>query len=132
MDITYRTTFIPKTEDIIDVYNLSGITRPTGDYARIAKMYENSNLVITAWDNELLIGITRSLTDFCYACYLSDLAVRKDYQKSGIGKQLIKLTKETIGDQCALILLSAPSVMDYYPRIGMEKPDNAFLIRRKV
>lgn len=130
MNITYKSDFIPDTPQIIELYNSSGINRPTSDQARITKMYANSNLVVTAWDGEILVGIARSLTDFCYACYLSDLAVRREYQKDGIGKQLIGLTKQAIGDQTMLLLLSAPAAMDYYPKIGFEKVENGFMIKR--
>ena len=121
---------MPDTDKIIDVYNSSGINRPTADKERIEKMYSNSNLILTAWDNDKLVGISRSLTDFCFCCYLSDLAVRKDYQKSGVGQKLIQLTKEKVGEQTALILLSAPTAMEYYPKVGMQKIDNGFIIKR--
>ncbi|MBA4167732.1 MAG: GNAT family N-acetyltransferase [Chitinophagaceae bacterium] len=130
MNITYRTDLTPPVEDIIAVYDSSGLSRPTSDSDRIAQMYRNSNLVVTAWDKNVLVGIGRSLTDFCYCCYLSDLAVQKDYQKAGIGKHLLQLTKECIGDQCMLLLLSAPSAMQYYPKIGMATAGNAFIIKR--
>jgi predicted N-acetyltransferase YhbS len=130
MEIQYRTNIKPDTNQIIEVYNSSGINRPSEDKERIAKMYDNSNLIITAWENDKLVGISRSLTDFCYCCYLSDLAVRKEYQTKGIGKKLIELTKNEIGEQTALILLSAQTAMDYYPKIGMQNIDNAFLIHR--
>jgi predicted N-acetyltransferase YhbS len=93
-------------------------------------MYAGSNLIVSAWDGDKLVGLARSVTDFCYSCYLSDLAVRKEYQHQGIGKELVRLTKETIGDESMLLLLAAPSAMDYYPKIGMEKMDNAFMIKR--
>ena len=130
MEITYRNDIMPDTDKIIDVYNSSGINRPTTDKERIEKMYSNSNLILTAWDNDKLVGISRSLTDFCFCCYLSDLAVRKDYQKSGVGQKLIQLTKEKIGEQTSLILLSAPTAMEYYPKVGMQKIDNGFIIKR--
>lgn len=130
MNITYKSDLTPDTQQIIDLYNSSGINRPTADRERIEKMYANSNLVVTAWDGETLVGIARSLTDFCYACYLSDLAVRKEYQKDGIGRQLISLTKEIIGEQSMLLLLSAPAAMDYYPKVGFDKVDNGFMIKR--
>jgi GNAT superfamily N-acetyltransferase len=130
MDITYRLDITPATEVIIAVYDSSGINRPTYDKERIAKMYANSNLVVTAWDKNILIGISRSLTDFCFCCYLSDLAVRKEYQKLGIGKKLISLTKEKIGEQCMLLLLSAPTAMEYYPNVGFGKVNNGFIINR--
>jgi len=130
MEITYKINTTPDTEAIIELYNSSGISRPTTDRQRIAKMYAHSNLIVTAWHNELLVGISRSLTDFCYCCYLSDLAVRKEYQKHGIGKKLIAITKENIGEQVMLLLLSAPSAIDYYPKIGFQKVDNGFIIKR--
>jgi hypothetical protein len=130
MEITYRSDIIPAIEVIIAVYDSSGINRPTYDKERIAKMYANSNLVVTAWDKQLLVGISRSLTDFCFCCYLSDLAVRLEYQKLGIGKKLISLTREKIGEQCMLLLLSAPTAMDYYPNVGFDKVNNGFIINR--
>ncbi|TNE71987.1 GNAT family N-acetyltransferase [bacterium] len=130
-EITYKTGFIPETKSIIDLYASSGLIRPIQDIERIKSMYENSNLVISAWDNEQLVGIARSLTDFCYACYLSDLAVHKTYQKEGIGRTLIELTKDKISEQTALILLSAPGAMEYYPKVGFDVIENGFIIKRK-
>jgi len=130
MKITYKTGTAPATEIIIDLYNSSGLNRPTADNERISKMYANSNLVVTAWDNNKLVGISRSLTDFCYCCYLSDLAVRQEYKNAGIGKKLIELTKEKVGDQTMLLLLSAPAAMEYYPKVGFQKVDNGFIIKR--
>ena len=130
MEITYQNDILPDINQIVEVYNSSGISRPTTDKERISKMFSNSNLIVTAWDKEKLVGISRSLTDFCYCCYLSDLAVREDYQTRGIGKKLIELTKDNIGNQTALILLSAPTAMDYYPKVGFQKIENGFIIRR--
>jgi len=128
---TYQTTIIPTPVEIIELYNSSGLKRPTDDAHRIAKMYANSNLVVTAWDGDLLVGVARSLTDFCYACYLSDLAVRLEYQKHGVGKELVRLTQEEITEQSMLLLLSAPTAMEYYPKIGMDKVDNGFMFKRE-
>jgi len=132
MDITYKTGIIPHAEDIIALYNSAGLIRPTGDVARIAKMYANSNLIVSAWQDDVLVGVSRSLTDFCYCCYLSDLAVMEGYKQHGIGRRLIALTREALGDQVTLILLSAPGAMEYYPKVGFEVIDNGFIINRKV
>lgn len=109
MEIIYRKDIKPDTDQIVEVYNSSGINRPTTDKEQIEKMYANSNLVLISWDNDKLVGISRSLTDFCYCCYLSDLTVRREYQTSGIGKKLIELTKDEIGEQTSLILFSSAS-----------------------
>lgn len=117
--------------EIARVYDDSGINRPTKDLDRIAKMYENSNLVLSAWKDGKLVGVSRALTDFSYCCYLSDLAVTKIEQKSGIGKKLIALTKDQIGPRSMLLLLSAPEAMEYYPKVGFESIKSAFMIRRE-
>jgi len=131
IQIIYKTNVTPPVNQIIQLYDESGINRPINDEDRIEKMYKNSNLVITAWLENRLVGISRSLTDFCYSCYLSDLAVSKEFQGNIIGAKLIELTQEAIGKKTTLILLSAPSAMNYYPKIGFEKVDNGFIIKRK-
>lgn len=131
IQIIYKTNVTPPVNQIIQLYDESGINRPINDEDRIEKMYKNSNLVITAWLENRLVGISRSLTDFCYSCYLSDLAVSKEFQGNRIGAKLIELTQEAIGKKTTLILLSAPSAMNYYPKIGFEKVDNGFIIKRK-
>ena len=130
MKILYRNDIVPNTPHIIAVYESSGINRPTSDNARIQQMYDHSNLIITAWDGDILVGIARSLTDFCYCCYLADLAVRQEYKMKGIGKTLIDLTKKSIGEQTTLLLLSAPTAMDYYPKVGFQGVSNGFIINR--
>jgi N-acetylglutamate synthase-like GNAT family acetyltransferase len=130
MNIEYKIETVPDTEIIIDLYISSGINRPITDNERIKKMYANSNLIITAWHNDKLVGIARSLTDFCYCCYLSDLAVRQEYKNNGIGKKLISITKEIIGQQTTLLLLAAPEAIDYYPKVNFQKVKNGFIIKR--
>lgn len=75
MEIIYKTGIIPAAEQVIELYNKAGLPRPTDDKERIQKMYDNSNLVITAWDNDKLVGVSRSITDWVWCCYLADLAV---------------------------------------------------------
>ena len=130
MDIQYRLDIVPSTDQVIELYNNAGLPRPTHDRERIQKMYENSNLIVTAWDKDLLVGVSRSITDWVWACYLSDLAVREGYKREGIGKKLIHLTKERLGDQSMILLLSVPSAMEYYPKVGFEKQESSFIINR--
>ncbi|SDS45092.1 N-acetylglutamate synthase, GNAT family [Gillisia sp. Hel1_33_143] len=131
MNFTFTFNEIPNIQDIITIYDTAVLKRPTESAERIAKMYENSSLIIAAWHDEKLIGVARSLTDFSYCCYLSDLAIHPEYQKHGIGKKLIDLTKKKIGDECMLLLLSVPTAMEYYPKVGFEKVENGFIINRK-
>jgi predicted N-acetyltransferase YhbS len=107
-------------EQFIDVLNRStlGERRPIEDRACIEGMVRNADLTVTAWDGEKLIGVARSVTDFFYACYLSDLAVDVDYQGKGIGRALIQRTQLELGPRCTVRLISAPAATGYYPKIG--------------
>jgi predicted N-acetyltransferase YhbS len=92
-------------------------------------MLQNANLVITAWDESLLVGISRSISDFSYITYLSDLAVRESHQRQGIGKELIRRTREAGGEKTSLLLLSAPAAEQYYPHIGFNQHPQAWILR---
>jgi predicted N-acetyltransferase YhbS len=130
MEITYKFDVKPTADQIIELYDKAGLPRPTDDKERIRKIYENSNLIFTAWDNEKLVGVSRSITDWAWSCYLADLAVNPAYKKSGIGKKLIELTKEKVGEQTMVLLLSVPTAMEYYPKVGFSKEDRSFIIHR--
>ena len=116
-------------QELASVFARSGIPRRTGDMALMQKMADTADLLITAWDGELLVGVARSLTDFCAMCYLADLAVDREYQKQGIGDRLVAKTRESIGN-IHLLLLAVPSAMTYYPKIGLAPAGNAFIIKR--
>ena len=130
MNITYSLDKIPTTDQIIELYDNSGLPRPTKDKERIQKMFDHSNLIVTAWDGEVLVGVSRSLTDWVWCCYLSDLAVRHEYKKEGIGRKLIQLTKEKVGEQSMVLLLSVPTAMEYYPKVGFVKQESSFIMNR--
>ena len=131
LKIEYRHNTSLAAADVAAVFESSSIRRPTEDLARIERMFANANLVISAWHENRLVGVCRALTDFSYCCYLSDLAVDKAYQKHRIGKELIARIQAAIGDEVALILLSSPEAMEYYPKLGFEKVENGFIIKRR-
>jgi ribosomal protein S18 acetylase RimI-like enzyme len=128
--ITYQINAPLTVDDVIRVFRNSGIRRPIDQPDRIQEMIDHANLIVSAWDGQKLIGIGRALTDFSFCCYLSDLAVDRDYQRSGIGRALVNEVLEQIGDRCSLILLSAPEAMEYYPKLGFEEIKNGFMIKR--
>lgn len=122
MKITYTIENTLNPEEFVQVLKESGLAerRPVDDMPRIITMLKNSNLIITARIDKKLIGVARSITDYGFATYLSDLAVSKEYQMLGIGKELIRYTKKACL-QAKLILLAAPAAIEYYPRIGMKQ-----------
>jgi GNAT superfamily N-acetyltransferase len=127
--ITYRTGKDVDLDELIAVYvdSTLGERRPVDDRERMARMLEEADLLVTAWDDDLMVGISRSVTDWVYCTYLSDLAVRLGYQGRGIGKELVRLTRQAT-PQATVILLAAPKAVDYYPKIGMTRHESAWVL----
>lgn len=130
-EVVYRAHDEVTAEEFVDVLVAStlGERRPVDDPERIRSMVEHADLTVTARDEGKLVGVARSVTDFSYCCYLSDLAVDVAYQRQGIGKRLIDLTVENLEPECMLILLSAPGAVDYYPHIGFERHERCWIMR---
>ena len=102
--------------------------RPINDNECLKGMVENSNLIVSAWHNDQLVGISRCVIDFHYACYLSDLAVHLEYQKLGIGRELQVITQNELGPKCKLILIAAPAANGYYPKLGYSHNDRCWVL----
>ena len=132
MNITYQINTAISSEQFIDLLHRSTLAarRPVEDDDCITGMLNNSNLVISAWSDELLVGIARCITDFHYACYLSDLAVDTAWQKRGIGKQLQKIAQQQLGPKCKLILIAAPDANTYYETIGFSHNPRCWVLER--
>ena len=130
MNIEYKINAPISTAQFINLLEKStlGERRPIDDEACMEGMISNSNLIVTAWSGDCLVGIARSVTDFHYACYLSDLAVANDYQHQGIGKQLQVMTQNQLGPYCKLILISAPAANKYYEKIGYQRNNRCWVL----
>lgn len=117
-------------EEFIDVLVRSTLAqrRPVDNHDTIAAMLKNADVIVTARCAGKLVGISRAITDYAYCTYLSDLAVDKSFQRSGIGRELVRRTHEAAGFKTRLILLAAPAAASYYPHIGMEKHDSCWTI----
>jgi len=118
----------PKEFKALLIASTLGERRPISQPDRITGMLKNADIIITARKDGKLIGVSRSISDFHYCTYLSDLAVDQQFQKQGIGKELIRQT-QLEAPKANLILLAAPAAVNYYPKIGMEQFENCFLLR---
>lgn len=117
-------------DEVLEVYRASGLgeRRPADDRDRMAAMVRNANLVLVARDEQgTLIGIARSVSDFSYVTYLSDIAVVRDHQRSGVGRALIDATRKE-APTAKLVLLSAPAATEYYPHIGFTQHNSAWVL----
>ncbi|MAD73351.1 MAG: GNAT family N-acetyltransferase [Rheinheimera sp.] len=118
-------------DEAIALYIASGIKRPTDQPDRMQRMLQHANLIITARQNNKLVGLARCLTDYSFVVYIADLLVDKVVQQQGIGAQLLAEVQRVTGPQVQQLLLSAPSAMAYYPAQGFSPLSNAFAIARK-
>jgi GNAT superfamily N-acetyltransferase len=133
--ITYAQEPDLSAAEFIDVLIRSTLAerRPVSEPTRIEAMLRNAQVIITARDEKgLLVGVSRAITDFVYATYLSDLAVDQAFQKQGIGRILIEKTHQAAGLDTLLILLSAPKARSYYPHIGMQAHDSCWTLPRRT
>ncbi|MDR2011854.1 MAG: GNAT family N-acetyltransferase [Rhodanobacter sp.] len=119
--IAYRDDYRPHLDEARDLYRAStlGERRPVDDNTRFSAMLAHANLIITAWDGAVLVGISRCVSDFVWTTYLADLAVRVSHQRRGIGKELIRRT-QAAAPQAKILLLAAPAAERYYPHIGFQ------------
>jgi GNAT superfamily N-acetyltransferase len=119
-------------DEFIDILQRSTLAerRPVSDRQTMAGMLQHADLIITARSAGRLVGVARSITDFSYCTYLSDLAVDVEFQGQGIGRSLIERTHELAGRNTTLILLSAPQARTYYPHIGLIQHDSCWIIPR--
>jgi ribosomal protein S18 acetylase RimI-like enzyme len=129
--IRYQTGNDLELDQVIDLYRAStlGVRRPIDDRERFAAMLKNANLVITAWEGDVLVGISRCMTDFNFFTYLADLVVRESHQRRGIGKELMRLTQKHSGPKTSILLLAAPAAETYYPHVGFEHAPQAWLLK---
>ena len=130
MNIDYAHDRAVTEHEFIDVLKRSSLAarRPVDAPERVRAMLAHANLLCTAWDGSKLVGAARSVTDFEYCCYVSDLAVDVAYQNMGIGRELLRLTRSRLGKFTTLILLAAPAAEKYYPRLGFEPHRSAWVL----
>ena len=134
MDVTYRLEPELGADEFIDLLVRSTLAerRPVDDPETIRGMLRHADLILTARIDGRLVGISRAITDFSYCTYLSDLAVDQEFQRRGIGRELIRRTHEAAGLQTLLILLAAPKARGYYPHVGMAQHESCWIVPRSV
>jgi len=132
--IDYKVGHVPPVDDIVALYRATslGARRPVDDPARMQRMFDASNVVVTAYDGDKLIGLSRAMSDMGWVCYLADLLVHEDWQGRGVGKDLIRRTHDAAGgiETITLILVSAPEAMTFYPAAGFDKIEEGWRVMR--
>lgn len=118
MNITYQMNPVITAAEAHEIYQQSGLTRPE-DPRKIELLIKNATILITARNEEgQIVGFLRAFTDFVFDCYLNDLAVHRDYQGQGIGKQLISHLYDQLDQDVMILLVAAPAAIGFYERQG--------------
>src|SRR5579884_428125 len=123
--ITYRSDVRPDATAVAELYRSSPLHRPVDDVARIARMYDGSTVVLSAWDGGRLVAILRGWTDGAYDGYICDLAVHPEYQKLGIGRQMLRRT-HAFDPRIQWILIASKLAHDYYLHVGWQRIRNGW------
>jgi ribosomal protein S18 acetylase RimI-like enzyme len=94
--------WVNKNEKMLDVFNPSFI---------------GSDVVISAWDNDKLVGCIRALSNKAVRSVIYDLAVLPEYQNKGIGKELVKRCIETYPNS-EWVLGTTEKNVEFYKKLG--------------
>jgi len=89
------------------------------------KPFINSTLVISAWENENLVGVVRVLSDKLTRSVIYDLVVLPEFQNKGIGKELVKRCIEHYPDSNWFLETEEKNI-GFYEKIGFERKKGVF------
>lgn len=105
-----------------------GKRRPMDDPEHLRRMIEGSNLLVTAREEDQLVGFLRGLSDFCYRCFIADLAVAEAYQGKGIGRKILQFTRDLAPD-ARLFLFSAEDAEPFYQKLGFQLHERCYQLK---
>ncbi len=118
-------------QDILKLFEQAGISKPNWSIDRMQRALKGSSVIVTAWNENELIGFGNAITDFAWIAYLSQLAVNPQFQGMGVGRKLLDLMRSELGEEVTLVVHSAEKASDFYQRAGFEPYSNVFRIPRK-
>nr|WP_308282144.1 GNAT family N-acetyltransferase [Providencia rettgeri] len=126
--LTYKMNFAISIEDFIRLIHQSSFkeTVPTDNLTKLDAMLNNADLLISAWDEEQVVGFVRAVTDFSSCCYICELAIDTNYQKHGIDRHLMRLAAEELPSECNLLFFSTDSNLTEYLRLGFTQSPRAW------
>jgi len=130
MPVTYATNGPVTPQEILTLLAFGGFPRPLNDPERIQRMLENGSFYVTARDEGRLVGFVRCLTDYAYYGLVTEVAVAPSHKGKGVGREMLRITRETATPKATLILTSSGEGLPYYKHLGREWDAKAFRLRR--
>lgn len=89
--------------------------------AELMKALKNSFGLITAWDDDKLVGLANAISDGYLVIYYPHLLVLPDYQGKGIGSMIMKCFAEKYTHFHQQILVADGRAIDFYKKCGFVK-----------
>ena len=122
MNFEYSFTKSLSAEKVEELYSDVDWTSYTQDMPKLMRGIDNSLDVISAWDEEKLVGLIRTIGDKETIIYIQDILVLKDYKRQGIGRQLMKQILEKYQDVRQIVLLTDSELEQkcFYESIGLK------------
>lgn len=108
-EITLKRRKNLEEKHVMDLYEDAGWTSYTNDMLKLMESIKSSLLVVTAWEEENLIGLIRAVGDGLTIVYIQDILVKKSYKRMGIGTRLLKEVLKEYKDVRQKVLLTDES-----------------------
>lgn len=126
MNITFKTD---KTnidwQQVADVLRRSHLSDHTAEEQQL--MFENSYAVVFVYDGDRIIGVARALSDGLCQAAIYNIALEKEYQGYGIGRELIGRLLDQLKGQ-TIILYTHPKNIGLYEKLGFRRNKSAMCI----
>lgn len=110
-------------KEILQLYSEVGWTAYTDDMAVLRSGFENSLLVMAAYEGEGLLGIIRAVGDGSTIVFVQDILVFPDKQRQGVGTALLKAVMERYQNvrQIELATDNTPKTIAFYKSLGFSE-----------
>lgn len=120
----------PSSKAILALYDAAGISFINWSVERMDRAMKHSSFVACAWHGNELVGFARGITDFAWSGWLSQIAVDPKFQKQRIGKRLLNMVTEYLGEEVSLLTHSADQATGFYEAMGFESYSNVYRKKR--
>ena len=108
-------------EKLLILFNQNTLWAKNRNIGQIKTMLANSNVVITLWNKNDLVGFGRATTDQVYRAVLWDIVVSKNVQRVGLGKIIVEeLLKDERIKSAEKIYLMTTGSKDFYKQLGFK------------
>ncbi len=112
-----------RKEEILRLYTEVGWTAYTKDMSALEQGYKHSLLVLSAYENEELLGIVRAVGDGHTIVFVQDILVFPEKQRQGVGTALLKAVLDRYPDvrQIELVTDNTPKTVAFYKSLGFSE-----------